>query len=193
MLGPFNRRSGLVVSGARHRPHAWAFEPPPAEPDTTEPRAAPRPNIERARFLTHTLLGTSQSVRAVAAELGSAVDERVVAWSPSMYASSRTELVAELLGRDDALTELAVTIVDECVAADRLFVEWRVSGRFTNAAFLDDDVLIEPSYGEVETAGVLVYSFVGERAARILCYHDTAGLLEQVLRPPDPDAGFGHQ
>lgn len=102
-----------------------------------------------------------------------------------MYTTSRTELITALLERDDAVDAIDIMIVDECMGSERAFVQWRAVGRFDNVAFLDDDVLIEPSHRSVESAGVFVFTFVGSLVSRIECYHDALSLLEQML--PDDD------
>jgi hypothetical protein len=137
--------------------------------------------MARARFLTHTVLGPASGVAPVVAELEASVDERVVAWSPSMYTTSRTELVVELLDRDDALADIEVTIVGEAATDTKIYVEWRLAGRFDNVGFIDSDVLVEPSHLPIEAAGVLIFSFAGSRVSRIECFYDGFALLEQFL------------
>ena len=46
-----------------------------------------------------------------------------------------------------------------------IYIEWRVAGRFVHPGFLNDDLLVEPSQSQIETAGVLVYAFGPERVA----------------------------
>lgn len=134
-----------------------------------------------ARFLVEALLVDARTVRDLVPELEASVDERVVVWSPTLQTTSRTELVTALLESDDAIADLHVETVAECVAGSNAWVEWRVTGRFDNAAFVNDDLLIEPSGGTIESAGVSVFSFTGLRAVRIHCFYDRLALLEQVL------------
>ena len=93
------------------------------------------------------------------ARLEAVVDELVVVWSPSLYVRSRGELVTAIFDHDDAITEIGVEIVGEAIGGPMIYIEWQVKGRFVNPGFLDDDLLIEPSHSQIETAGVLVYAF----------------------------------
>lgn len=103
-----------------------------------------------------------------------------------MYTTSRTELINALLERDDAVDNLEVSILSSCAAGRNVYVQWRVRGRFEHAAFLDDDVMIEPSHGVIESAGVVVHSFAGTVVERIECYYDALTLLEQILPSSNP-------
>ena len=51
-------------------------------------------------------------------------------------------------------------------------VEWRLTGRFTNAGFIEDDLLLEPTGRLVETAGVLVVAFEDDRVVWVHCFYD---------------------
>ncbi len=130
------------------------------------------------------------------ARLEAVVDELVVVWSPSLYVRSRGELVTAIFDHDDAITEIGVEIVGEAIGGPMIYIEWQVKGRFVNPGFLDDDLLIEPSHSQIETAGVLVYAFARERVRRIRCFYDGVALLEQVLpsaagRRSDPGSRDG--
>jgi hypothetical protein len=67
------------------------------------------------------------------------------------------------------------------VVPPRVYVEWRLTGRFANPCFVVDDLLIEPTGQLVETSGVLVTTFVGGRIGAVHCYYDDLALLEQLL------------
>lgn len=189
LLGPFDRPLALRIRATR-RQYAplWTVAPPAPVPSDLL-SFTDRPNPDRAQFLTRVLLGPTASVFAAVPEIESAVDERVVAWSPSMYTTSRTELVHALLDGDDSVDCLDVSILSICAAGRNVYVQWRVRGRFDNAAFLDDDFLIEPSHGIIQSAGVVIYSFAGTVVDRIECYYDALTLLEQILPPSDTVEG----
>jgi hypothetical protein len=108
----------------------------------------------------------------------------VVAWSPSTYVSSR-EATLDVLGRresfDDPLTEVNVVVNAIDVVPPRVYLEWRLEGRFTNPCFVEDDLLIEPTGQLVETAGVLVVSFADGRVSALHCYYDGLAVLEQLV------------
>jgi hypothetical protein len=183
MLGPFDRAHAVRWQQSRRNDASDSVAQwlPPARHDVSEGTTYCRPDIARARFLTHAVLGSADDVATVVAELEAAVDERVVAWSPSLFTSSRTELVAGLLDSDDALADIEVTIVGEAISADKVYIEWRLAGRFTNVGFIDNDVLIEPTHLPVEAAGVLIFTFVRSHVSAIECFYDGLALLEQLL------------
>jgi len=141
-----------------------------------------RPEI--AAFLVYALLTDVDAVRHVVPELEASVDEAVVVWSPCVSTRNRTDLVAALLEGDDAITDVSVSILGSSSSDSTVYVEWLLEGRFNNAGFLNDDVLVEASGGLVEAAGVIVVVFSGSRAVNIRCYYDGLGLLEQVVQPP---------
>jgi hypothetical protein len=191
LLGLFDRPLNLHLPGRGLRlptspppryPARARLEPPAV---STLPAAA---NLEVARFLTTTLLADISIVRDAVADLEASVDERVVVWSPAMYTTSRTALVSGLLEGDDALSDVHVSIDGEGFGGSTTFVLWSLTARFDRAGLLNDDVLIEPSYRSIESAGVLVLSFDGSRAARIDCFYDGVALLEQVLSGAAPAA-----
>lgn len=183
LLGPFDRPVALHLRETRRRfAPGWTVAPP-APPHSTGSRrpSTDRPSSDRAQFLTEALLGPTSSFRSAVADVEASVDERVVTWSPSMYTTSRTALINTLLERDDAVDTLDVSTVSNCAAGRHVFVQWRAVGIFDRAAFLDDDVMIEPSHDTIESAGVIIYSFAGTLVDRIECYYDALTLLEQVL------------
>jgi len=182
VLGPFDRPLGLTrtATGAWHPPR---LHPPTSGTPTRGGAFSGRPDLANAEFLTTSLLGEAADVTDQVADLEAAVDEMVIVWSPSFYTTSRTELISALLECDDALTGIQVDIVGTATGASRAYVEWRASGRFDRAAFLNDDVLVEPSFRTVVAAGVAAFDFVGDHASRIDFYYDGLSLLEQVLPP----------
>ena len=191
LLAPFDRPLALRMLGEVAR--ATSAPSPRVAPvgESVEPsRGCPTARgtlPERAQFLTYVLLTDTAGVEGVVAELEASVDENVEVWSPCVSTQSRTELVAALLEGDDALTDVGISILgtstSETAAGATVFVEWRLEGRFNNAGFLNDDVLVEPSGATVEATGVLVIVFHHDRATHIRCYYDGIGLLEQVVQP----------
>jgi hypothetical protein len=108
----------------------------------------------------------------------------VVLWTPGIFASTNVDVLEALLREDwddGPLSELAVTITNTDVAAPRVLVEWRITGRFTRPFFVADDVLIEPTGQLVETAGMLVVTFDPAGVAAMHLYHDSVAILEQLL------------
>jgi hypothetical protein len=189
LLAPFDRPLALRLRGEVARPRSAASPAVPpldqaARP--VEPSASKGSRTEVAAFLAHALLTDSAHMRPVVADLEASIDEDVVVWSPCLSTRSRPELMAALLDADDAITDVTVSILGTSTSESTVLVEWRLEGRFNNAGFLNDDLLVEPSGAMVEATGVLVVVFDGDRATRIRCYYDSLGLLEQVIRPADP-------
>ena len=186
LLAPFDRPLTLRLRESRRRYSlGWTAKPPappvPPPPALDHRSSTDRPSLERAQFLTEMLLGPTSALRSVVAEVEAAVDERVVTWSPSVYATSRIQLINALLECDDAVDTFEVSTISSCMAGRNVFVQWRAVGCFDNAAFLDDDLMIEPSHETVESAGVMICSFTGTLVDRIECYYDALTLLEQVF------------
>jgi hypothetical protein len=113
-----------------------------------------------------------------------AVAPDVVVWSPTVCATSRDEAVVALRPRrdhDDALTDVRVLVVATDVVDERVFIEWRLTARFANPCFIDDDLMVEPTGRLVETSGVQVATFRAGRLERVACYYDDLALLEQLV------------
>ena len=188
LLGPFDRpvvvkllESGVLSSTP---PSCTIVEWPTGQSIRAQPASATAERrLEIARFLARALLGDSKKVVSELARLEAMVSESIVVWSPSMYTTSRSELVAAICDHDDAITSIGVEILGEMIDGPRICLEWRVTGVFNNAGFLNDDVLIEPSHSQVEAAGMLACSFRDEYVTRICCPYDRIALLEQVLTP----------
>ena len=107
--------------------------------------------------------------------------EDVRGWCPNLVVSSRDELVEQLEYREDALTNLEISVDAVYVVGDAAIAEWRVSARFSGPFLVDDDVLIEPNGQDLSFAGVAVAEFRGHRIHRFRLYFDDAAFLEQVL------------
>lgn len=119
-------------------------------------------------------------------ELRAALHPDVTLWSPNLFARSRESVLAALLdheGTDDTLSEIHVVAGPCDVTDNRAYVEWRLTARFSNPCFVDDDLLIEPHGHIVETSGVLVLAFAGDAVTSVHCYYDDLALLEQLLSP----------
>ena len=185
LLAPFDRPLALRLLGDVARPRSAPTPPTPPLGDAVDrahdPSTARGSREEIAQFLAYVLLTDTASVRAVVAELEASVEENVTVWSPCVSTRTRTELVTTLLEGDDAITHVAVSILDTSTSGSTVYVEWRLEGRFDNAGFLNDDVLVEPSGATVEATGVLVIVFRNNRASHIRCYYDGLSLLEQVV------------
>ena len=188
LLGPFDRQLSIRLAGSgvfpSRTPPVAGFERRSGRPIRARPSTRPdERRIEVARFLTWALLADSDPVVPHIARLEAAVDELVVVRAPSLSVASRTELVSAIFDRDDAITDIDVEITGEAIGGRRVYVEWQVTGRFHNAVFLNDDVLIEPSHTPVHAVGVFVFDFRSGSVSRVSCFYDGVALLEQLLIP----------
>jgi hypothetical protein len=184
LLAPFDRPLLLPRLGVGcWRAFSPTTPPLPGTPALLRPPFDRRTDRQVAHFLTYALLADVRGVSDLVPELEASVEESVQVWSPSLCTHSRTELVAALLEGDDAITDATVSVVGDAAIGAHVLVEWHLQGTFDNVGILNDDLLIEPSGGLVESTGVLVMMFHGGRAAHIRCYYDGLGLLEQVVGP----------
>lgn len=108
----------------------------------------------------------------------------LVTWSPHLFAVTRDQLFtriveAEVMG--ETLSEVSLDITDLAVVSPRVFLEWRLTARFTSPGFIEDDLLIEPTGRLLETAGVEVVTFSGDQIVALRCYYDDLALLEQLM------------
>lgn len=117
-------------------------------------------------------------------ELANDLAPDVVVWCPTMYATSRG-LVLEALeiesAAGDTMTEVSLSVANFDYVAPHGYLEWRLTGRFTNPCFVDDDLLVEPNGRLLETAGAMVITLASGRAVEVHCYHDDLALLEQMM------------
>ena len=108
----------------------------------------------------------------------------LVTWSPHLFAVSRDQLLSSVDAVDvvgETLTEVALDVTDIRAIHGRVYVEWRLTARFTSPEFIDDDLLIEPTGRLLETAGIEVVSFSGEEVVAVHCYYDDLALFEQLV------------
>ncbi len=177
--GPLAR---LMVTALEGRPadRVWRRAPyvPPSDPPAPEDiGSVPSTRLDLCKQLLRCTL-TDESFDLVVDRLRS----DIVVWTPVSCSRGRGELLgsAHEFG-SDALTEATVEILNAQSARSRVYMEWRLSGRFSEPCFIDDDLLIEPTGRLVETAGVIVVSFDGDEVASVHCYFDDLGVLEQLV------------
>lgn len=194
-VSPGRPLARLVVGAARgERPSRPGWHYPTYAPSsggtapTALPVAAPPPDDESyldrvARMLVVGILDSLPDDSSQPADLEQAMDPDVVAWSPAFLTTSREQLVATIHGgdEDDTLTDVQVSILSSDVVGERVYTEWRLTGRFTNPCFVDDDLLIEPTGRLVETSGIQVTTFRGRQVVHLSCYYDDLAILEQLV------------
>jgi ketosteroid isomerase-like protein len=107
--------------------------------------------------------------------------EDVVAWSPNVSAIGRTELEAEFVENDDALSEVVFSVDSLDVVGHKAIAEWRASAQHTGPLIIGDDLVIEPTGRRIELAGATFAEFRGDHIAALRTYFDDAALIEQLL------------
>ncbi len=189
---PVRPLARLVVRAAaggqpvRVRRHAPPYSPPESgrAPPTATLGQEQLERVQVAEWVLFALLAHGAGDGEAIPPAVEAMASDVVVWSPAVCATSRDEVVADL-GQphedDDALTDVRVEVLATDVVDERVFTEWRLTARFTNTCFIDDDLLVEPTGRLVETSGVQVATFRGGKLTRVNCYYDDLALLEQLV------------
>jgi len=104
----------------------------------------------------------------------------VRAWSPGMFASSATELVAHLERRDEAFSDAVLEVIPLDVSGDFAAAEWSVAMTHTGRLVLAGGVEVEPTNVRVTLNGVTVAEFEGDRICSIRQYWDELTVFEQL-------------
>jgi hypothetical protein len=107
--------------------------------------------------------------------------EDVSGWSPNMLVSSLAELTDFVGYREGALSDVAVQVDSLDVLANKGFVEYRVSARFTGPFMIDDGIVLEPNDHELLLGAALVADFEDGKISAFRNYFDDATLLEQMI------------
>lgn len=149
-----------------------------AEPTDSSGEAIAAIEAQCIRILRGLLLGERLT------DLANDLAPDVVVWCPTLYATSR-EPVLESLEIESAagntITEVSVSVTNFDFVSPHGYLEWRLTGRFTNPCFVDDDLMVEPNGRLLETAGVMVITLASGQAVEVHCYHDDLALLEQMM------------
>lgn len=111
----------------------------------------------------------------------------VRAWTPTLSASSRTELLDELDRRDTSFSDHELTIAPLDVGGDFASVEWTVEMTHTGRLELPDGGTVEPSGISVTVHGVTVAEFVDDRICALRQYWDEFTLLDQLATDGNGD------
>jgi hypothetical protein len=104
----------------------------------------------------------------------------VKAWGPGLFASSATELAAELDRRDDAFSDVQLDVVPLDVGGDYAAAEWSVAMTHTGRLVLAGGQEVEPTGVRITLNGVSVAEFEGDRICSIRQYWDELTVFEQL-------------
>jgi hypothetical protein len=168
-----------AISGAVERDwHAGPYAPPATVVDDGLEHVAADVGDLCVRILRGVLLGEDLS------RVQHHLAPHVVTWSPHLFTVSRDQLLtsvgaAQLAG--ETLSEVMLDVTHISAAQPHVYVEWRLTARFTSPGFIDDDLLIEPTGRLMETAGVEVVTFKSNQVVSVRCYSDDLALLEQLI------------
>jgi hypothetical protein len=139
-------------------------------------------NAERAATLVRVL-------RASVAADSSCVAKHFVAdlqgWTPCASVSSAVELAVEIEDRDEAFSDVELTVAPLDVGGEHAAAEWVVT--FTHSGPLElDDVVIAPTYVRVHVHGITVAEFCDDRIQSFREYWDEGELVEQLGLRTEP-------
>jgi len=109
--------------------------------------------------------------------------EDVLAWSPAMMASSLAELAEALKVRDEALSNVTLTIRSLNVGGNKAIAEWRVDADHTGHLTVDDELTLEATGRHVHLGGATFAEFRGDKIRAFRSYFDEMALMEQVMVP----------
>jgi len=134
-------------------------------------------NDTRATTLARALRAGIERDRATLEEL---LTDDVRAWTPAWSATSRTELIETLDGRDEAFSALDVAVVPLDVGGNYACAEWTVEMTHTGPLTLADDRSLEPTGIRVTLHGVTVAEFADDRICAVRQYWDEFAVYEQL-------------
>ncbi len=109
--------------------------------------------------------------------------EDVLAWSPALMASSLAELAEALKVRDEALSNVTLTIRSLNVGGNKAIAEWRVDADHTGHLTVDDELTLEATGRHVHLGGATFAEFRGDKIRAFRSYFDEMALMEQVMVP----------
>ena len=141
-------------------------------------------NAERAHVLAGLLRAALDADEVVIATL---CTEDVRVWTPTYSVSSRTELLASLGRRNEAMSEVDVTLRTLDVGDSRACAEWTVTFTHSGPIARANDVL-QASGARATVHGITVAEFDGDQICAIRQYSDEAIVLDRLPVGDEPDA-----
>ncbi|MEV4895082.1 ester cyclase [Nonomuraea sp. NPDC055795] len=130
---------------------------------------------------TNILLGAlNASATGDASAIRKFYSPNVVGWSAGEDIASIEDLIAEAVGRSDALSEIQVRAVPVEFPGGPVVAEWTMTALHTGPLRLDDDLEIEPTGRRLELRGAIFAELTDGKIADFRQYWDPADLLEQL-------------
>lgn len=136
-------------------------------------------NTDRAAVLRRAI---EACVEGDAATIEDVFTEDVTAWSPTIFATSRAQLIEATAGRDESFGEHQVQIDALDVFGSKGVAEFRVTARFVQP-FGVGDAVVEPNGRMIVIGAAVVADFDGDRIKAFRNYFDEATLLDQMIMP----------
>ena len=115
------------------------------------------------------------------AAIADLVTADVTAWSPTLFVTSRDELLGALEHHEDAFSGIEVRVQALDQVGDKAFAEWHVAVDHTGPLAVDDDLVIQPTGRRLHVSGATVAEFDGDRICAFRSYFDDLALIEQLL------------
>src|SRR3954470_4685469 len=111
--------------------------------------------------------------------------EDVQTWSPAMNARSLAELSDELRDRDQALSNVTVSVRSLHSSGSRVMAEWRVDADHTGPLVLNDELTVPPTGRHIHIGGATFADFRGDKIRAFRSYFDEMALMEQIMGSDD--------
>jgi predicted ester cyclase len=104
-------------------------------------------------------------------------------WSPALNVSSLADLSAALEDRDEALSNVTVSVRSLNTAGNKVIAEWRLDADHTGPITLSEDYTVEPTGRHVHVGGATFAEFRGDKIEAFRSYFDDLALIEQLTSP----------
>ena len=134
-------------------------------------------NAERADILVQALYAGLEGNRRAIEDLYA---DDVRAWTPSLSATTRIELMEEFDRRDDAFSDFDLDAVPLDVGGDFACVEWTVSMTHSGPLTVAEGQVVEATGTRVTLHGVSVAEFRDAKICGLRQYWDEISLFEQL-------------
>jgi ketosteroid isomerase-like protein len=134
-------------------------------------------NADRATTLARAL---EAGIRGDVAALADLYTDDVTAWTPAFFVDSASELLAIIGTRDDAFSDVELTVRPLDVGGDHACAEWQATMTHTGTVTLAGGTVVEPTGHRVTVYGATVAEFRGYRICSLRQYWDELALFEQL-------------
>jgi ketosteroid isomerase-like protein len=141
-------------------------------------------NADRAAVLVRALEASVEGDSSVIADL---YTDDVRGWTPALSVSSAAELAVEFEDREEAFSDIDLTVSPLDVSGNHACVEWVVTMTHSGPLVLTDDAVTEPTGLRFTLAGVTVAEFRDDRICAFRQYWDEATILDQLGLLPDDE------